>query len=588
MSNKLDRKNKIISKINKLPPAKRAKVLAYWKNNTEKIKEELKARTKLLPIKNIIPNIGQERALKCYQTANPDPNKYPYPKYNIFTGGNGVGKTLTAVLLLAGCALGNEFLSKDWFQFEFFDMMKERRKKKELVVWIVCKNGDMTETGSVYQEIKNQIPVAKFSSKTGGGYYTQIKIPAPKRGYHSTNITIKTFNMEVVDFSGTNCDLIIINEPLPSKEKYDECVGRIRVDGYIATFMTPLKGCAYLKKQVDDLVMRVQNMCCHTQATIWDNCKDRSGTRGHLSEKNVLAQIQEWQRDPITLKARVYGDFVHYAGAVFPIFNKSIHVIETMSRNFKTSDYISQDDMLVQGVDYHPSKPSVGVWMKLNPLGVWHVVAEYPSDPWDVIQPSEKGTCHYGNDFKLIESGKNNQFWYMRLMSKVHERFGDPNAFACKQTFKYEKKSIQDQYRDDCGLEYNIEDVNNSIEVRHDEIKSLLYYDILRELSHGNSPRLFVYDTCTNVISALSNYIWLENGKPEETWKDWIDAIGYIVTTVESYVPPKSKDNLNYDDEFLGLYEGGNPKRKQWANGWYEQKVVKKEKTLDMYSTYEI
>ena len=572
-----------------MSPAKRAKVLAYWKNNRDKLKRELEARKKLLPIKNIIPNIGQERALKCYKKANTDPGKYPYPKYNIFTGANGVGKTLAAILLLGGCALGNEFLSNDWFQFEFFDMMKKRRKEKELVVWIVCKNSDMTETGSMYQEIKNQIPIAKFSSKTGGGYYTQIKIPAPKGGYHGTNITIKTFNQEVVDFSGTNCDLIIINEPLPSKKKYDECVGRIRVDGYIATFMTPLKGCAYLKKQVDDYVMKEQNMCCHTQAIIWDNCKDRPGTRGHLSEKNILAQIQAWQDNPITVKARVYGDFIHYAGAIFPIFNKSIHVIETMSRSFRASDYISKKDMLIQSVDYHPSKPNVGVWLKLNPLGIWHVVAEYPSEPWDVIQPSEKGTSHYGNDFKIIESGRNNLFWYMNLMSPVYERYGDPNAFACKQTFKYEKKSIQDQYREDCGLEYNIEDVNNSIEVRHDQIKNLLYYDILRELSHNNSPRLFVYDTCVNVINAMTNYIWMENGKPYEDWKDWIDAIGYAVTSVEGYVLPIFGDNINNDEEFCGLYEDGNLKRpKQWANGWYEQPLQKKEKVLDMYSTYEI
>ncbi len=582
-----DRKQKIIDYINSRPPAQRERLTQLIRDNnaaiaagkppTKIFEQELSNREKYFPLKNIIPNVAQSRALKCYE--HPKSGAYPYPIYNFFTGANDVGKTLALTMLLAGCSLGAEFLNKGYLDFEFFEMMKKRRQKKALIIWIVCENEDMSETGSVYTHIKNWIPTAKFGAKKDGQFYKRIDIPAPKNNYHPTIISIKTFDQQLVKYSGTDCDLILINEPLPDEKKFHELTGRIRSGGYIGTFMTPLSACAYVKKIIDDRNMH--EMVCHTKGNIWENCKDIPGMRGTLAKEFIDAQIAIWKKNPVTLRARTEGEFVHLAGAIFPIFQNSVpHVIPVN----RIPDFLSKDDYVVQAVDHHPSKPAVGVWMKIDPLGNWHVIAEYPTETWDEIEANDKSIIHYGYDFKLIESGGGGfgKFWYMKDLQPVQERIGDPNAFKAKQSYKTVVKTIQEQYKEDCGLEYDL-DVDNTIELRHDQISKLLYYDILRELSSSNSPKLYIYETCINVISALQYYINDDNGKPKEEWKDWIDCIGYIVTTINRYKTPKQLQDRNYkDDEFYKLYGIKMPSKRE-SYGCYTE--TQKDNALKQYDS---
>lgn len=530
--------------IAKLKPKQRERLLPHIKARSTAFREEIKVRKKFYPLKDLVPNIAQERALECYR--KPAEGIYPYPIYNVFTGGNGVGKTVDLAIMLNGCACGNEFLNNTYHNHEFFNVMKKRRKDRSLIIWIVCKASDMLPTGSVYDTIKTLIPTANITGKTGDGHYTQIEIPSPESGYKPTLCTLKTFNMDVVNFSGTNCDLILFNEPLPDEKKFDECVGRIRGGGYISMFLTPLEAVAYVQKLVKDI--NLKGMVCHTQGSIWENCKETPGARGVLEKPAIEAQIAKWKRNPVTLRARVYGDFVHLAGAVFPIFNNDIHVIPTN----KIPQKIDSGQMLCMAIDHHPKKPAVAVWMTLDALGIWRVIAEYPNDPWDEIIINDKSIRHFGYDFKLIESGMWQKFPYMASCPEVTYRFGDPNAFRCEQA--HNRQTIQQQYMDDCDLDVDI-NIDNSIELRHDKIRDLLFYDLLRPISGTNSSKLYIYETCQNVICAFNYYLLKENNKPEEEWKDWIDVIGYIVTTITQFEPKAIYDGSSkIDREYKDLY----------------------------------
>jgi len=580
MATKEELQKRIEAKLNAMPPEQRARVEAYYKDPERRkvFAAENKARVKLFPLKNLIPNIAQERALECYRHPNVDA-EYEYPIYNICTGGNGVGKTVELVITLAGCSQGVEFLNQNYFDHEFFKKMEARRKTKPLLVWLICKKDDMTLTGSVYNHIKDWIPSAKFGGKVDGKYYTEIEIPPTKPGYHKTVVSIKTFNMELVSFSGSNIDLILGNEPLKDKDKFDECVGRIRNDGYMAWFLTPLDGTPYLHKVAKNARAISKGMVCHTKGNIWENCRDRPGTNGVLSETAILAQIEIWKQTPLTLDARVKGEFTDLSGAIFPIFRPNVHVI----KKEHIPNFLSKNDYIVQSVDHHPSKPAVGVWMKLDALCNWHVVAEYPTDPWDEIKVSEKSIQHFGFDFKIIEAGKLNRFSYMKDLAPVQERFGDPNAFACKQKYGTVIKTLRDQYKDDCGLWYDL-NVDNSIELRHDQISKLLYFDVKNEISASNTPKLFIYEGCFNVINALQYYVFGDNGKPEEDWKDWIDCIGYIVTSISRYKTPKDK-LCDSKKEYEAIFGGRGVALNDYSDGYFPEKASAPD-GYGAYSTY--
>lgn len=553
---------RIREKLKNISPEKRKLLQQHIDAKSKVFEQELAVREKYYPLKNLVPNIAQERAIQCYK--KPTEGKYPYPIYNVFTGGNGVGKTVDLAITLAGISQGNMFVNQEYCKCDFFDMMQARRKKKNLVVWIICKSEDVMETGSVVTTITEWIPAAKFSNKSSSGYYRSLEIPSPQRGYKKTVCTIKTFDMDIVAFSGANVDMELFNEPLPCKERFDECVGRIRNGGYIAMFLTPLKAVAYLQKMVKDVNMR--GILCHTKGSIWENCKDVPGTRGVLSKTAIDAQIATWKSSPITLKARVDGEFVNLSGVVFPIFNHDIHVIPYSEIPSK----IDKNQMLYMCIDHHPKKPPFAVWMTLDALGVWRVIAEYPTEPWDEIVINEKNIRLYGYDFKLIEQGKIQKFHYFKNSPKIIDRFGDPNAFKCEQA--HNRQTIQQQYKDDCDLNINI-DIDNSTDLRHDKISDLLYYDVMRSISGTNSPSLYVYESCMNVINAFNYYQRNDNMKLDEEWKDPMDCVGYIVTTVTSYNATKVKSiQTGYDDEYEKLY--GKPK-----------KTTKK---YDMYSVYGI
>jgi hypothetical protein len=197
-----------------------------------KIDCELENRQKYWPIKDAVPNIGQERALSCYLEKHPEYGDYPLIK--ILRAGNGFGKTCVLAWLLAGVTLGLEFMNRQFFNHQYFLDCQEIRKKRRLKVRIVCDKADMEENGSVYEQIVKWIPMATgegfslypdqqspknkqkwFEGRTSGGYYTRIRIPAPTPEYYETVVDIKTFDQETVAHAGPDYDLILFNEPAP-------------------------------------------------------------------------------------------------------------------------------------------------------------------------------------------------------------------------------------------------------------------------------------------------------------------------------------------------------------------------------------
>jgi hypothetical protein len=496
-------------------------------------------RKKYYPCKDFVPNVAQQRAISCFKAPNPITGDYP--TYTIFTGGNGVGKTCILAIFLAGVCYGKEYINLKYFDYQFFDDVAAIRRKRPFAVRIVCAKSDMEQNGSIYQQISKWIPRAKFSGKTDN-YYTCITIEHPdkSKGYKPIVIDIKTHDMGVIKFSGSDCDLVIFNEPIKDKKKFEECVGRLRMGGWITMFLTPDDGVPYLFKLVKD--PRNKNVLYHSQGSIWENCKDIPGTNGVLSKQKIEALIAGWRTDPTTLAAREKGEFIHLAGAVFTLYNDKLHVIPP---ELNDEGKIYPNWNIVQIVDPHPVKPTLSVWMALSPLNVWYVIAEYPLDPWDELGPSHKTIKMFGFDWMLTESGKVGRFKYMRGAPKVHKdyRIGDPNAFAAKQ--QHNKQTIQWQYEEDTGFWYNL-DVDNSIELRHDKIKNLIAYDNQREIDCMNSPKLYIFDTCENVQNAFVNYCCDANGKPQEDWKDWIDAIGYGVTTIDCW----TYQDCSVDDDY--------------------------------------
>ena len=256
--------------LEKLPLEVRDRILLDPEHALEALELEQRLRTQKWPTKNAIPNIAQERALRCFLAPHPT-YEGRYPFIVIFRGGNGVGKTHIMVFLIAGTCLGPYFLNKEYFNHQYFQECDELRKKRKFKLRIVCDKTDMQENGSVYTLIKQLIPSAEFKGRTSGGYYTEIRIPTTSPQYFgdATVIDIKTFDMDPEAHSGSEYDLILFNEP-PPQDLYNENISRLRRGGCAALFLTPLNQAAFLKKIENGDYPDGEVVV--TQGSIWENC----------------------------------------------------------------------------------------------------------------------------------------------------------------------------------------------------------------------------------------------------------------------------------------------------------------------------
>lgn len=522
----------------KLPPELR-EVLDKNPQEAQRIlQSQMKVREERFPSKNFVPNIGQERALKCFLQKHPEYNDFP--KTTIMLGGNGVGKTALASNFIAGVTLGKEFLNQKYFNYDYFDECAEIRKKRAFRMRIVCDAADVEESGSVYEQITEWLPVAKFENKVG--YYHKIRIPPPTHGYHTTVIDIKTHKQEKVSHAGSNLDLIIFNEP-PPKHIFNENKARIRDGGRMVLFLTPLDLAGYLCDVIDK--DRPAGELYYTECPIWDNCRDIPGTRGHLRRVEIEDQIRDWEStDPTEVPARELGKFQHLAGSIFKIFSENVHCIDPMP--------INPNWNIFQIVDPHRAKPPFSVWLALTPGGDYYVIAEYPTEDWDKIITTVLSIRDFGMEFRKIESGKHENFQYITKLN-VKDRLGDPLMFKDKQP--HNNQTLQMQYDLDCGLWYETEGVINDITMRIDRIKNLLRYNYRRPVDSVNRPRLYIFNTCTNMIRALKYFSIKKSAQGEyhhgdfdKTWECPIAALGYGVTSIEQWSPykPKSEEHDDY------------------------------------------
>jgi len=531
--------------LSKLPEGVVSRIL----ENPSILDREIEQRRRFFPTKDAVPNVAQARALECYRQRHAVYGDYPKAMY--FLAGNGVGKTVALVYLLAGVTLGLGFMNLQWFNYELFRESDELRKKRAIRIRIVCDGADMKQTGSLYQRIKEWIPTAEFGDRSSDGYYTLIKIPPPTENHKQTIIDIKTHNMALISHAGPDYDLVLFNEPPPS-DVYSENQSRTRNGGRLAMFLTPLSVAAYLSNVVEsdapDGEMWVSN------GSIWENCIDIPGMRGTLRRQDIESQIRQWEAlDPDQVPARKDGKFMHLAGAIFSMFSEQHHVIPPMKIEQNWNGYCC--------IDPHPTKPAVIVWLALDPIGNWYVVAEYPTEQWNHLGPTRLTIRGFCVDKNGIERGANTAFPYMRNLN-VLETFGDPNGMKAQQP--HNRTSVKDQYEIDGGMDINI-GIDNDIQLRHDKIRELLAFDQARKVDSINRPHLYVFNTCRNCIRALKNYSWKRNAgvtagfsdNIDQTWKDFIDDIGYIVTTVDSWREVKGKNRLgSIDGDYAEILKG--------------------------------
>jgi hypothetical protein len=486
------------------------------------------------PARLFIPNVGQERALSVYRKNNGTLLGVPFT--HVFGGGNGVGKTTALVILLVGLCFGVEELNDEWFgDYEVFKKMDRIRtgetdgRPRAIKGRIVCHPDSMKVDGPVYGELMKWFPKGRFELTKGGKTYYSILNCYDEDGNLLAEVGIKSHEQDKGAHAGANLDFVLCDEPMP-ESLWGETIARVRGGGFIALFLTPLEVSAWMISQIIERIDgKIRTL---SNGSIWDNCIEETGARGHLHKEHILNLIEDWKRlSPEEVDARVSGSFTHLSGAIYKVYNPVVHLIEP----FK----IPEDWPIYMIIDPHPSRPPAATWYAQGPVRTY-AIAEYPTEDYTRLKNTDLTIEHFCAEFKRIE----------RVIGrKANYRYGDPNALVVKNNnTKGKARQVKDQYGD-LGFKFNL--ASDNLQVGHDTVKQHLYYDAKMELSYQNSPKFYVFMNCYNINTSLRSYGFKNktdqggslSSRIDQKYKDFADNVRYFFSKLKHFMPVTEGEN---------------------------------------------
>jgi len=502
-------------------------------------------------------NVAQYRALKTTYTRNPENGQFP--AINIISFANGVGKTHLMILDMIGWTLGPEYLNWSVFPkcaIDYYASLADLRDKGLLTLRLTCVSDDMKASGSVYMLLKELFPFASISAMDNNKCYRQIDVPHPTKSGVVNSIAVKTFDQDVVKHSGSTCQRVWINEPLPDN-LVGETIGRIRskkgsTSGSICMFATLLDGATWVSEfDADGDIMGVN----HERGHIFENCagedvtdamaaevkqtigvtliKNPQGsgyiTNGVLSKEQIDRQVKSWMKScPHELEARKSGAPISGGGKIWPSFKREFHVIE--NEHFK----INPQWPIVQIADPHGARPTFSAWAQITPHDRVIIFQEWPDvDGHGYYETLDERSYTIPQECEIWD-GIEKQ-WSLNNSNII--RLGDPNRF--RDNNPYSNETLHAQYAKH-GYDFDLS-VNDNLTVGHEKVSEYLYCDEMRLTANPNDimalPRLFICRRCVNVARAVENYAMKKGRKVgasvtenvNQKFKDGADVVRYLI-----------------------------------------------------------
>jgi hypothetical protein len=538
----------------------------------------------LMPSKFCGLNVAQYRALKAAYT--PDKTSGLLPSLNIISFANGTGKSNLLILDMIGWTMGYEYLNYEAYPpcaIAHYASLKELRDSGLLSLRLVCASDDMKDGGSVNMLLKEFFPLARMTAVDQMRCYRQIDVPHPDKPGVVNSIAVKTFDQSEVKHSGSTCNRIWINEPLP-ENLVGETVGRIRskkggLQGSIFMCATLLDGASWVQ-ELEDSDLRINLARGH----IYENCagedvddkmaaevkqtigvtlvKNPQGaghiTNGVLSKSQIDTMCAIWKKTcPDELEARKCGAPISGGGRIYPGFRRDIHVIEEYK--------VNPEWPIAMIADPHGARPTFIVWAQITPQDRVIIFHEWPDiegfayyETLDERKYTVPQECEIWDRIEQTYGIKNSNI----------TRVGDPNRF--RDHNPYSGQTLHALYAKH-GYQFNL-NVCDDLAMGHAKTNEYLYCDDMRLAANPNDvaalPRLFVVKKCVNVIRALENYAFKKGRRRgasvtenvNEKYKDGADVVRYLTMWHSGNAFSSVSDKVIKSSDYKRFCEGRIPK----------------------------
>lgn len=317
----------------------------------------------------------------------------------------------------------------------------------------------------------------------------------------TSRIGFKSCDQGREKFQGTSLDYVWFDEE-PPYDIYSECKMRVLdTNGDIFATMTPLKGMTFVYEEIYMNKFNDDNIWY--EFISWDD-------NPYISEEAKNSMRASMSKEE--LRSREHGEFLDVGGRVYPEFDETINVIEPFDIPYDWQDKLSIDPGLKNPLSCH--------WYAVDYDGNIYVVAEHYESEKDIEYHSSK--IHEISD--ALHWHRNNNGMLEALIDS-----------AANQTTLASKKSVADLFYD-----YKIltnTNVNKDVFTGIQRVKSYIRNSL------GES-KLFVFNTCKNLIRELKSYRWGKGDSPIKVDDHSVDELRYYIMNRPENKKPKQEMSI--------------------------------------------
>lgn len=377
---------------------------------------------------------------------------------SLFNAANGVGKTATAVNMLAHLfwPCGNAFFQSRMFQ------NWEYPKRGRIVT-------EPNSIDTIVRELEYWFPKGRYTQEKKGKHYPKLWIT--DTGWE---FEIMSYDQDPKEFESATVGFVWLDEP-PPESIYKACVARLRKGGLVFITATPLAGSEWMYDQIICNAEKGKGLRTYLTATVEDACKTH-GIRGHLDHDHIEKIVAQYSEDE--KQARVFGKFQHLTGLVFKQFEPRIHVIKPFMVDMNNYS-------VVHYLDPHPRNPDAVLWLAIDRNNTKFVVDE-------LYLKCTGGTQELATIIKQKDS-----------MYRMIDRRIDPSAFIEDQ---HTQASLSKRLAD-YGIQYKEATKARTLADRR-IMDALSYQEQNGEMIV--SPELYIFETCQRTIWEFNHYRWDE------------------------------------------------------------------------------
>jgi phage terminase large subunit-like protein len=414
----------------------------------------------------------------------------------------------------------------------------EKPKQKWWVSGTTYADSRDIQQRKIYEYLpKHLIKYGTYSEANG---YTNRKIILK----NSSEISFKSFDQGRDSYQGEDCDGAWFDEEAPIDIFKEQRLRLLDRNGEFLMTMTPLKGMSQLMNDVLEgytaVEIRHAPLVNKTLPIIAENKGWKLyflwTTDNPYIDKDRLIQEVKYMSD-IELMSRIYGIPTDVAGRVYPMFSRTVHVIDY-------SHVPEKNNTLYTVLDPHDRKPWAIQWWVVNKSGSAYLVDEYPDRPFDDIPYDDKTYDDYAELIKERERYLKND-----LNAKDVRRLIDPNfgRKTVKLSVREGVDSSTTPIRELSRRGLYFKDAFDSIDAGHLAVKEALRFVVKGELITVQ-PQIYFCSHCKNTIEHMSKYSFKSPETRDgdmrdrtiliEKYKDFCDCVRYFWTSTPKYVEP--------------------------------------------------